>query len=163
MPGSGGSSRPGGGAGPIKPAKTATPRVHPTYLPVRAADPSENYFFGTTAPTFVPLLPSASVSPVAVASPMATVTAAPTIMLTITPTPMRTPYPRRPSHALPYFYLYPSAGQADLPETVEAPVSWHFSAQEIASIREELTEGKYQTDAGAFLSRIEKDRIRSEG
>ena len=140
-----------GDARDLAPARTSAPRIHPSYIPVAAPDPSEDYFFGTPTPApFVPAAPT----PAPFVPAEVTPAAAPTFM------PVRTFEPWRPTNALPYYYLYPPAGREGLPVEIEYPATWHFSTRDIQRLREELEEGNYGTDRELFLSKIEKNRRR---
>ena len=173
-PGSGGNdgySNDGSGTSRVT-TVLRTPKPHPSYLPVRPADPMAEIIL--SAPTASPdglyyqrsFMPYVTPIPSPTPSASATHIPTPTPVLptapTCTPTSVPTPTPVRHIRTLPYYFLFPQVAQAVRPEETHIPIEWRFSVKDIITIKKEIKANDERVRGLTFLRRIRGNIIERE-
>lgn len=149
-----------------------TPKPHPSYLPVRPADPMAEIILytpkvNTSGPyyqrSFMPYVtPIPSPTPSATATHIPTATPLLPTAPTCTPTCAPTPTPVRHIRTLPYYFLFPQVAQAVRPEETYIPIEWRFSAKDIIAIKKEIKANDERIRGLTFLRRIRGNIIKRE-
>ena len=150
--GSSGGGSSGGGASGGSGYVPNTPRPHPSYIPVRTADPMAEIILASRAPAHPTFSPTPS--PMPTVAPTSSHRHISTYRPYATRVPTQAPSPARPIRTLPNYLLFPQTAKSVRSVETNIPIEWSFSSKDIRVIKREIKTGDDRVQGVAFLRRI---------
>ena len=142
---------------------TSTARPHPSYIPIRTADPMAEIILVTKPPLFPTTSPISTSAPTPSATPTFDHRQTLFNRPEMTRVPSLTPSPTRPAQTLPTYLLFPQTAQRKV-RSVETniPVEWSFSSGDIRTIKNEIKARDERVQGLLFLRRIRGNIVEKE-